>query len=154
MVFDAPTLRHVCDFTVELSPIMEIGQGPAGQRRIIPIVGGKVEGARIRGEILDLGADWQTVFADGTAELDARYGLRTHDGAIIEVRNLGLRHGPADVMARVAKGEDVDPTDYYMRSHLRLETGDTRYDWVNRTLFLGTGGRRASSVVLSIYEVG
>lgn len=154
MLFDAPPLRHVCDFTVALSPIMEMGQGPAGLRRIIPIVGGTVEGDRIRGEILDLGADWQTVFANGAAELDARYAVRTDDGAIIEVRNLGVRHGPAEVMARVAQGEDVDPADYYMRSHLRLETGDARYDWVNRTLFLGTGGRRAASVLLSIYEVG
>jgi len=153
MLFDAPPLQHVCDLTVMLDPILEMGPGPAGQRRIIPIVGGKVEGERIRGEILDLGADWQTVLADGQAELDARYAVRTHDGAIIEVRNLGLRHGPADIMARVAAGEDVDPSGYYMRTHLRLETGDARYAWVNRALFLGTGGRRAASVVLSIFEI-
>lgn len=154
MFLEPPTLLHVCDFTVDLDPIIEMGAGPSGQRRIIPIVGGKVEGARLRGEILDLGADWQTIFSDGVAQLDARYAIRTHDGAIIEVRNLGLRHGSADVMSRVAAGEDVDPSEYYMRSHLRLETGDPRYDWVNRALFLGTGGRTAASVVLSIFEIG
>ena len=132
---------------------MEMGMGRAGQRRIIPIIGGVVTGARIAGQILDLGADWQTIFSDGLAELDTRYGIRTHDGAVIEVINYGLRHGPADVMARVAAGEDVDPAQYYMRTHCRLESGDPRYGWVNKSLFVGIGGRRASSVVLSLYEI-
>ncbi len=153
MFFAAPELRPVCDLEVHLDPIMEMGMGRAGQRRIIPIIGGVVTGARIAGQILDLGADWQTIFSDGLAELDTRYGIRTHDGAVIEVINYGLRHGPADVMARVAAGEDVDPAQYYMRTHCRLESGDPRYGWVNKSLFVGIGGRRASSVVLSLYEI-
>ena len=138
---------------VRLDPIMEMGMGRAGKRRIIPIVGGTVEGERIRGEILNLGADWQSRYADGLAALDTRYALKTHDGAIIEIVNQGLRHGPAEVMARVAAGEDVDPAEYYMRTHCRLETGDPRYAWVNRALFVGTGGRRAASVVISMFEI-
>lgn len=152
MNFAAPLLEHVFDLTVELDPICEMGPGRGGQRRIIPIVGGTCQG-RINGEVLSVGADWQTIFADGLAQLDTRYALRTHDGAVIEVLNFGFRHGPADVMARVAAGEDVDPSEYYMRTHCRLETGDPRYDWVNRSLFLSTGGRRASSVVLSFFRI-
>ena len=154
MFLDPPALRPVCDFIVELDLILEMGTNSAGQRRIIPIVGGKVEGERLNGEILRLGADWQTVHSDGLADLDARYAIRTDDGAVIEVRNSAIRHGPPEIMARVAAGEDVDPSLYYMRGHLRLETGDPRYDWVNRALFVCAGGRRAASVILSIWELG
>lgn len=153
MSLPAPRLVHAFDMVVRLDPILEMGPGRAGRRRIVPIVGGTVEGERIRGEILDLGADWQTIFADGLAELDTRYALRTHDGALIEIVNYGLRHGLPEVMARVAAGEDVDPSQYYMRTHCRLETGDARYGWVNRALFVGTGGRRAASVVISMFEI-
>lgn len=153
MSFSAPRLVHAFDMVVHLDPIIEMGMGRAGKRRIIPIVGGTIEGERIRGEILDLGADWQSIYADGLAQLDTRYALKTHDGAIIEIVNQGLRHGPAEVMARVAAGEDVDPADYYMRTHCRLETGDPRYAWVNRALFVGTGGRRAASVAISMFEI-
>jgi len=153
MNFSPPPLIHAFDLTVTLAPILEMGPGRAGKRRIIPITGGTVSGARINGRVMNLGADWQTVFADGTAELDTRYALETDDGAVIEVINYGLRHGPPQVMARVAAGEDVDPSDYYMRTHCRLETGDPHYDWVNKSLFIGRGGRRASSVVLSMFEI-
>ncbi|QDC08561.1 DUF3237 domain-containing protein [Oceanicola sp. D3] len=153
MYFNAPPLTHAFDLTVELDPIIEMGPGRAGQRRIIPIIGGTVTGERISGEVLNLGADWQTIFEGGLAELDTRYAMRTHDGAVIEIINFGLRHGPPEVMARVAAGEDVDPMEYYMRTHCRLETGDPRYAWVNKQLFIGIGGRRATRVEISLYEL-
>jgi hypothetical protein len=148
-----PRLDHVCTLFVELADIMEMGPGRAGHRRIIPIVGGHVEGPELKGRILNLGADWQTIFTGGLAELDTRYAMETHDGAVIEIINYGLRHGPADVMARVAKGEDVDPASYYMRTHARLETGDARYDWVNRTLFAGAGRRNKLSVEVDLFAI-
>lgn len=149
----APVLEHFCDLTVELADIMEMGPGRAGQRRIIPIIGGTVTGPGISGRVLNLGADWQTIFSDGLAQLDTRYALETDDGAVIEIINFGLRHGPPEVMGRVARGEDVDPTEYYMRTHARLETGDARYGWVNRTLFIGTGGRNRNSVNIRLFAV-
>ncbi|GAB4521970.1 MAG: DUF3237 domain-containing protein [Roseibium sp.] len=148
-----PVLTHVCDLEVALDPIRELGEGRAGKRRIIPIVGGRVSGPRLNGTILNLGADWQTIFADGTAELDTRYGLETDDGATIEIRNYGYRHGPAEVIAAIARGEDVDPATYYMRTHARLETGDARYAWVNRTLFVGTGARLDGQVIVSLFAL-
>ena len=148
-----PTLRYVADLTIKLDPIVEMGQGQGGTRRIIPIIGGQVSGPAFSGEIMNVGADWQTIFASGLAELDTRYAFRTDDGAIIEIRNFGYRHGPADVMQKVAAGEDVDPSQYYMRTHARLETGHPDYRWVNNTLFVGVGGRLKSSVMLSLYAV-
>ena len=109
MRLPVPELDHVCTLNVELDPIREMGPGRAGQRRIIPIVGGSVEGTRLSGRLLCLGADWQTVFADGLAELDTRYAMETHDGAVIEVVNYGFRHGPPEVIDAIARGADVDP---------------------------------------------
>jgi hypothetical protein len=148
-----PKLDHVCDLIVELAAPREMGPGRGGRRRIIPIVGGRVRGERLSGRIMNLGADWQTVFHDDVAELDTRYAFETDDGALIEVINYGFRHGPPDVIARLAAGEDCDPGAYYMRTHARLETGDARYAWVNRTLFIGTGARRASSVEIALFAI-
>ncbi|MBF9061282.1 DUF3237 family protein [Rhodobacterales bacterium HKCCSP123] len=147
-----PGLRHVCTLHVTLGPPSEMGPGRGGHRRIIPITGGRVEGA-LSGAIRSLGADWQTVQKDGTAWLDTRYAFDTDDGALIEIVNRGFRHGPSAVMARLAAGEEVSPEDYYFRTFATLETGDPRYDWVNRTVFIGKGCRRASSVEVALYAV-
>lgn len=147
-----PALSHVCDLQVDLGPVREMGPGRNGQRRIIPIVGGTVSG-KISGTVLDMGADWQTTLGDGSSDIDTRYAMETDDGAVIEIVNKGVRHGPPDVLAALARGEDVDPARYYFRTSARLETGDQRYDWVNRTIFIGTGRRLASAVQVSLFAV-
>jgi hypothetical protein len=139
--------------TISLAPPQELGDAPLGRRRIIPITGGRVEGARLKGKVLPGGADWQIVRTDGVADLDARYTVETHDGALIYVRNRGLRHGPPEVIARLARGEDVDPAQYYMRTQPWFETGDARYAWLNRVICVGTGARRAAGVELEFFEV-
>lgn len=154
MQIPTPNLRHSFTLEVELGTPLELGAGRAGQRRIIPIVGGRALGPDITGEVLDLGADWQTIHADGAAHLDTRYAVRTADGAVIEVVNVGTRHGPPEVMADLAAGQDVDPARYYMRTAARLETGDERYAWVNHMLFVCAGIRRASAVEIAYYAVG
>ncbi len=146
------SLKPFCRLEVDLGPLQEMGPGRAGQRRIIPIIGGQVSG-ELQGRILNLGADWQTIFADGTADLDTRYAFETHDGALIEVINKGVRHGPPEVIAALARGEDQPADRYYMRTHARLESGDPRYAWVNRMLFVGAGVRRASQVIIQLYLV-
>lgn len=147
-----PELAPFCTLEVELGPMMNLGMGRAGQRRIIPIVGGRVTG-RVSGRILNLGADWQTVFHDGVADLDARYAFETADGAVIEIINQGFRHGPAEVMKRLGAGEKVAPAEYSMRSVARLETGHADYQWLNRMQFVGTGARNASSVQIDLYSI-
>lgn len=147
-------LEHATDLVVELSPPHEMGECPPGTRRIIPIVGGTASGPLLSGRVLPIGADWQTVLAGGIADLDARYAIETADGAVIEVVSRGIRHASAEVHARIASGEQVDPSEYYMRTAIRLETGHPAHDWVNRALFLAKGGKVGNTVRLSVYKVG
>jgi len=149
----APGLAHLFDLTIELSAPHEGGDGAKGRHRIIPIVGGRVSGERVNGTILPIGADWQTVRPDAVAELDARYAFETDDGALVEIQNFGFRHGPQDVLAAVGRGEDVDPSSYYMRTKALFVTADPRYAWLNRIVAIGSGARLRSAVVLSMYEV-
>jgi len=149
----ALVLDPVCTLQVELGPIHEMGQGRGGVRRIVPIIGGSVEGPLLNGRILDVGADWQSIFSNGLAELDTRYAMQTHDGAVIEIRNYGFRHGPEEVIKAMARGESVDHQAYYMRTHARLETGDERYSWVNKTLFVGSGSRLPEAVVIKLFAI-
>ena len=148
------TLEHVCDLVVELSPPHEMGTALAGTRRIIPIVGGTARGARINGRILDVGADWQTVQAGGLAQLDARYAIETDDGAVIEVVSQGIRHASADVAARIAAGEAVPPSEYYMRTAIRLDSGHPDYAWVAHSIYVADGGKVGNTVRLAVYRVG
>lgn len=158
MNLPTPKLEHTCDLTIDLAPVKEMGMGRGGTRRIIPIIGGTVSGPRLCGKVLNIGADWQTIFHndqgnDGLAELDTRYAMETDDGALIEIINYGFRHGPQEVIEAIARGETVSPDSYYMRTQARLETGDKRYDWVNRTLFIGVGHREQSSVNVRLFAI-
>ena len=146
-------LRPLFRAEITLAAPQELGATPLGRRRVIPITGGSFSGERLSGRVLPGGADWQVIRADGVADLDARYTLQTGDGALIYVRNKGYRHGPDEVMKRLAAGEAVDPTLYYMRTTPWFETGDARYAWLNRIVCLGTGARRAAAVELEVFEV-
>jgi len=148
-----PTVEPFCTLRVELAPIMDLGLGRFAQRRIVPIVGGQVTG-RITGTILGVGADWQSVTHDGVAELHARYAFETPEGALVEVVNTGYRHGPPEVMRRLAAGEPTPPASYSMRSTARLESGHPDYRWLNRMVFVGTGARDVSTVQVDLYSVG
>jgi hypothetical protein len=149
----APSLEILCHVTVKVAAPQLIGPVLMGERRIIPIVGGRFEGPKMRGEILPGGADWQIVSADGTALLEARYTLRTEDGALIYVRNTGVRHGPPETLAAIARGEQVDPTKYYFRGLPTFETGEKKYVWLNRLLAVCSGMRMKEEVILDFYEV-
>lgn len=114
---------------------------------------GASPGPQLSGKILGNGADWQTITHDGLASLEARYAFQTDDGAIIEVFNQALRHGPDEIIARMAAGDTVPPDSYYMRSSARLETGHPDYTWLNRMVFVGTGARTAAAVQIELYVV-
>lgn len=148
-----PQLNHLIRLSVQVEPPKLVGEGPLGDRKFIAIVGGEFEGEKLRGKILPGGGDWIVERQDKIAQLDARYVLETDDGALIYVQDQGLRHGPADTMARLAQGEPVDPHDYYFRTHARLETGDSRYAWLNQRVFVGSGMRRADRVLIDFYEI-
>ncbi len=142
-------------FTIhaELQAIMNLGRTPYGERRVIGIIGGTVRGPKLNGKVLPGGSDWQIIRADGAADIQARYTLETDTGGRILVYSAGLRHGPPEVMARLAKGEDVDPALYYFRTAMRFETADPAADWLNRILAIAYGAREARAVRLDIYEV-
>src|SRR5262252_11174408 len=95
---------------VKVAPAQNVGAVPLGTRRTAPIGGGAFEGPRLRGTVLPGGsADWQLLRADGVLEMDLRLTLQTDDGALIEMKSFGLRHGPPEVMAAIGRGETVDP---------------------------------------------
>jgi len=150
-----PGLEFMARFEVALdAPVLELGQiESVGRRRIIPITGGKFAGPRLNGTILNNGADWQMVSADGLAYLDTRYALKTNDGALIYIQTRGFRYGPADVMAEVAKGNPVDPNKYYFRVYIQFETGSAEYQWLNRAIGIGAGMRLRTAVSYAAYLV-
>jgi hypothetical protein len=148
-----PRLELLCHVAVSIAAPQMIGRTLTGERRVIPIMGGRFEGRKMRGEIIPGGADWQIVTADGTAILEARYTLKTDNGALIYVRNLGVRHGPPEVLAAIARGEQVDPAKYYFRATPMFETGDKQYAWLNRIVCICSGVRTRAEVLLDFYEV-
>jgi hypothetical protein len=150
-----PSLEFMARFEVKLdAPVLELGQiESVGKRRVIPITGGKFAGPRLNGTILNNGADWQIVSADGLAYLDTRYALKTNDGALIYIQTRGFRYGPADVMAEVAKGNPVDPNKYYFRVYIQFETGNNKYKWLNRAIGIGAGMRLRNTVIYDAYLI-
>jgi hypothetical protein len=148
-----PQLEFVVEARVAVDPPQELGDVAKGGRRIVPITGGEFFGPSIRGQVLPGGADWQVLRGDGVAELEARYTLRTDDGALIYVRNLALRHGPPEVMAALAAGRPADPASYYFRGATFFETSAARYAWLTRHIVLCSGHREASGVIVKFYKV-
>jgi hypothetical protein len=148
-------LRQEPIFTIEaeLAPILELGPTPYGGRRVIGILGGTVRGRKLNGRILPGAADWQIIRGDGAADIQARYTIETDSGGRILVASDGLRHGPPEVLAALARGEAVNPASYYFRTVMRFETSDPEADWLNRILAIARGRREALAVHLDVFEV-
>ena len=142
-----PTLEYAFDVEVRLGPMEDHGQTRRGHRRVIPIVGGDVRGG-ITAEILPGGADWQIVRPDGTVELDARYTARTAEGAFVLIHAAGVRSGDPDVLAAILRGEPVDPTEYYFRTVLTLETAHRQLAHLEQSVFVASAIRTADRVRL------
>jgi hypothetical protein len=139
--------------TGRVASAQEVGASPLGQRRIIPVEGGEFEGPKLRGTVLPGGADWMLVRPDGVAQIDVRVTLRTDDGDLIFMRYGGFRHGPKEVMDRLARGETVAPEDYYFRITPGFETGSRKYAWLNSIVSVGTGHRLPDGPVYHVYEI-
>jgi uncharacterized protein DUF3237 len=132
----------------------DVGATPRGTRRFYPAVSGAFEGPRLRGEVLPDGGDWLLLCPDGVLEQDVRLTLKTDDGAFIYVRYAGMRHGPPEVMARLARGEVVDSSEYYFRVAPMFETGAKRYTWLNNILAVGVGERVPPNAVhYSVFQI-
>jgi hypothetical protein len=148
-----PKLEFIFEAKVTLDPVQELGITTYGKRRIIPITGGTFEGPNMRGTVVPGGADWQTVRTDGTADLEARYTLKTDDGVLIYIQNKGIRHAKPEVFARMAKGEKVDPSEYYMRTAATFEVTEGKYAWLTKSVVVCVGARMSDHVLLKFYRV-
>jgi len=138
---------------VVVPPPQKLGAVPHGTRVIAPIAGGSFEGPRLRGKVLPGGGDWTILRSDGVLELDLRITLETDDGALIGMSSFGLRHGPADVLAALSRGEPVDPSKYYFRTAPRFETSAPQYAFLNRVIAIASGDRRAGGPIYLIEEI-
>ena len=147
------TSRPLMTVKIIAAPLQKFGAVPYGVRSFVPVAGGDFEGARLRGRILPGGGDWLLLRSDGALELDLRITLETDDGALIYMASFGLRHGPPEVLAALARGESVDPSTYYFRTAPRFETGAAQYAFLNRLIAFSSGDRRASGPIYTINEI-
>jgi hypothetical protein len=146
--------RPLFEIRLDVPQVLDLGDTPLGRRRIATVTAGSFEGERLRGEVVGAPAgDWLLQRTDGVLVLDVRLLLRTDDGAHIYMAYRGLRHGPADVMARLAAGEAVDPASYYFRIAPVFETAASQYAWINKIVAVGTGRREPSGPVYAVEEV-
>jgi hypothetical protein len=146
-------LEPVLRVTVKVEKPVTTGVTPHGELRLITFDEGRFEGSGVRGRLVPGGTDWQRIREDGTLEIRAHYMLESDDGETIEVISEGLRAASADVLARLAAGEDVAPDDYYFRTFIRLATAAPRLREWNDRLFIGVGVRKAHDVEITIHEV-
>ena len=142
----------VIDIVVE--PVVDLGSLPSGGRRFVTFRGGTFEGRDgLRGLVAPGGVDWQVARADGALEIDAHYALVAESAEMVEVQSRGLRVASPEVLERIAGGEDVDPSEYYFRTHVRLVTAAPRLAWMNDVLAVSTGERRRDTVRIDVHEV-
>ena len=142
-------------FVMRLSvrKLQVIGAAPGGYRRVGVVPSGVFEGERLSGEVLEGGSDWQNVRGGGATTLDVRLVLKTTDDALIGMTYRGIRHGPPDVIARLEKGEAIDPTAYYFRIAPLFETGAPQHAWLNNVVAIGIGHRFPEGPLYSVFEV-
>jgi hypothetical protein len=133
--------------------LVTLGPGPHGERRYVPLGGGTVRGPELNGTLVEGGVDWQMQRADGVLDIAAHYVIRADDGALIEVRSNGMRHGPAAVMQRLARGDVVRRDEYFFRTFVRFTTGAAQWAHLNKVMAIACGQREADWVRLDLYRL-
>ena len=146
-------LRHLFTLEVAVDALQTFGGPPHIRRRAGPISSGRFQGQRVNGKVLPGASDWQTVADDGATYLDARIVLETDASELIGMTFGCVRRGPPEVMARLAKGESVDPADYYFRIYASFSAAAPALSWLNQTIAVGTGHRLPGGPVYNLFEV-
>ncbi len=140
--------------TIHLHPVEDLGKTPAGHRRVFPVSGGEFQGERIRGAILPVaGSDLLLTRSDGSSQQDVRMLLRTDDDALVVMTYRGVRHASPEINERIARGEAVSGSEYYLRTAPFFETSSTKYAWLNKIVTIGVGERRPEGVVYEVFEI-
>jgi hypothetical protein len=150
---EPPRLDLAFDLHLELGKPMDIGKiGPAGMRRVAPVLGGSLQGPSLSGKILP-GVDFQIIHPDLLTEIDAHYVVQLESGDLLYVTNRGVRHGPTEVLQKLAAGEKVDQSLIYFRTVVTVETAVPALQWMNRTIFIARGERLPNEAVIHVFRV-
>jgi Protein of unknown function (DUF3237) len=150
----APRLTKIYRLEATLGEPLDLGETVHGHRRIVPLAGGTFAGPRLNGTLLPgTSADWQIILPDGTALGDIRYTLHTDSGDLLYVQSRTVRHGRAEVLARLGRGEDVDASEYTVRTLTQIEAASPDLEWLNKGIFVSVGGRQAGGVIYETYLV-
>jgi Protein of unknown function (DUF3237) len=146
--------RPLLELSLALHPTIELGQTPAGGRRVFPVSGGSFEGARLKGTVSPLiGSDLLLIRADGAFQQDVRLLLVTDDDALILMTYRGIRRASIEVDQRLSRGEHVDSSEYYLRTTPYFETASDKYSWLNTIVAVAKGGRTPGGVHYDVHEV-
>ena len=148
-----PPLKFFADLSVQVDKPQEVGSTHHGVRRVIPILGGTVQGEGWQARVLSGGADFQLLLGPSMAELDARYVIETDGGDLVFVTNRAVRTASPEVMAKIVRGEPVDPAPVYFRCSPSFETASPALSWISERLFVGSGARHPDKVVMRFFEV-
>ncbi len=147
-------VRPLFILLLDVQPAINVGKTPGVDRRVGVITGGRFEGERLRGTLLPGGSDWQSVrHGDGAWMINVRAVLKTDDGEVIGMPYTGIRHGPKGVLDRIARGEVVKATDYYLRIAASFETASEKYGWLNGIISVGVGHRLPEGPIYQMFEV-
>ena len=150
-----PALTRIYRLEATVGEPLDLGDIAQGERRIVPLSGGTFTGPALNGRLLPgSSADWQLVLPDGTALGDIRHTLQTDDGELLYVQSRGVRHGSAEVLERLARGENVNANEYTFRTSTQIETAAPALDWLNKGVFISVGGRQPGVVIYETYLVG
>ena len=148
-----PQFRFFADLRVEVGLPQQVGQTAHGLRRLIPITGGTATGDGWSARVLPGGADFQIVVSDTCADLDARYLLQLDNGEHVFVQNRALRRGSVEDIAKLVRGEPVDPAAIYFRCVPTFEVSHPSLAWLTESVFVGTGARFPDRVEISVYRL-
>jgi hypothetical protein len=148
-----PKLTLTFEIEALIGAPIDLGNTRSGHQRVIPILGGTFKGDKIKGKILAGGADWQVVYPDGGADLDARYTMQAEDGSLFQVSNRGMRRGDPDQLAKINRGEKADMSKIYFRTAMTMETSASQYLWLADAVYVGVGEREPDRVRVKFYKV-
>ena len=147
-------LTKIYRLDASVGEALDLGDVVFGRRRIVSLAGGAFTGPELKGKLLPgASADWQIVLGDGTTLGDIRYTLQTERGDLLYVQSRGVRHGSADVLARLGRGEEVDASEYTFRTSTQIETSAPDLDWLNKGVFISVAGRQPGGVIYETYLV-